>query len=186
MLIYINKISDLSKLLILPSEVMWLLLKTVVFIFCVLIILVISGSLVISKIEDKSDEIMGNFLSLYFKGLVKFLSIIISLILGFTAMWFIFSITIDTIIGLYNCHIDRSLFAMLIGPIITVLTISFSVFGFIWNKSQLQDFFESVNNQLPIFFGKISIKIKSHKIISVVLLIVLVLIFVPIYKWIFK
>lgn len=186
MLVYINKISDLSKLLILPNEMMSLLLKTVVFILCVLLILVISGSLIISEIEDKSDEIMSNFLSLYFKGLVKLLNIIISLVLGFTAMWFIFSITIDTIINLYNCHIDRSLFAMLIGPIITILTISFSVFGFIWNKSQLQDFFESINNQLPIFFRKISIKIKFYKTTSIVLLIVLVRIFLSIYKWIFK
>lgn len=183
MTIYINKIKSLHNLLALPNECLFILLK---FMICLVLFMVIFF-IAINISSSREDKING-LLSLYLKFLSMVINIIFLFILFFLVMKFLFCITIDTIIDLYNCHITKDLFKALVGPTITILTISLSAFGILWSKSLLQDFFDKIQSwikvKLPRYLKNISKKIKSSvRLFSIITILLLGVFIWLLYKF---
>lgn len=157
LLVYINKLDSLYKLTKIPNEIIHLLVGPIIFLILLMVIMFIAFGLILPKPKEQDliDKLAGSFAEFYLKMVSAFINIVIMLVLMFMVMQALFKINIRIIITLYHCHINKELFKTLIGPIITVSTVSFSVLGAFWSKSPLQDIFNEIKCKIPKLFEKV-------------------------------
>lgn len=188
-MIDIEKIYDLNKI---PENIIKLCL--IYIIFYILVFFFVFMMKCIFKYDKKSNnynisnrlisilyKIINFIFNVMYKIIVLVTTSLVLLLILFLIMDGIFSITTDVIVALYKSIgvYNLDLFKVLVGPIITVLVLSLSVFGSILStliKPYLKKFFDGINNRiekLPKYLNRMSTFFtdKKHIILIILLLI---------------
>lgn len=157
MLVYISNLDSLYELTKIPNELIHVLIESIFLLIFFMIILLIASGLILPRPKNQGliDKLMSVFIGFYLKTLSMFVNIAIMLVLMFVAMQALFEININIIVTLYQCRINKELFKALVGPIVAISTLSFSVLGALWSRSPLQDIFDEIKSKIPKLFEKI-------------------------------
>lgn len=196
--INIEKIYNLNKI---PENIVKYLLVYIFFYIIIFVILFVMKCY--SEYTEKSNKysnqnkletvlsMLANYIAdLMFKMIVFATYLFILIVIFFVAMNFIFAITTDVIVTLYNSiGVDNlDLFKTLVGPVITVLVLSLSVLGSILSKSLLKRCFDYINNEIerfPEYLNRMSAFFIEHIKLACILGITAIIIIIAIILAIF-
>lgn len=158
-LVYVNHINDLANLFNLPQVIIKGTINAITFTLSLLLVVFILYSLI-------ENDYFRVITKPFIQTIYLFLQVIILiLILGIIIVG-LFAITVPVIINLYNMHISYSLFKTLVSPVITLITLSFSAFGFVLSRSIINSGFENVMKNIKEMAKFYCQTIEEHKVIG--------------------